>query len=203
MRARAIVPKINVEVHMSRRLLPCALVVALGPTDCGGAPSLRIDPPQALLADAQVALVLLASNRGEVTTANAAEPQLRAPAIDLYARIAVADHSQAVAREESLFKLFRIMPQPSPLSDELMERTLTETLMRALQPPSPAYDLLYICTERDDDVATRLALNRLALTVVSDVLYDELSTTSDTVTHHILLAEAAISAQGGCFGASP
>jgi predicted outer membrane protein len=188
---------------MGRRLVPCALVLALGPCGCGGAPSLHEQPAVQLLADAQVAFVLLASNRGEVTTAGAAEPQLRLPAVDAYARTMIADHTAAMRREEALFAAVGITPMPSVLSDEVMARTLTETLRWALQPPSLSYDVSYICTERDDDVQTRQALERLAPTVVSDALYAETLLAGDTITQHILLAEAAISAQGGCFGANP
>jgi predicted outer membrane protein len=164
-------------------------------------PSVAADPPA--LADAQVALVLLALNRGEVITADAAEPNLRLPAIDDYARRAIADHSAATTREEALLDTAGITPEPSALSDELAQRTLTETLVWVLQSPGRAYDLSYICTELTDDALAVPALNRMATTVGNAALRAETLRAGDTIAQHLGLAQAAISAQGGCLGGGP
>jgi hypothetical protein len=185
-----------------RLALACALLCAGPLSGCGGAPSSAhsADADPQALADAQVALVLLAANKGEVTTADAAEPNLRLPAIDAYARLAIADHTAAMAREELLVAAEHITPQRSAVSDALMERTLTETLYWVLQAPGLAYDLSYICTELVDDAATVEALNRLAVTVENRALRAETLRAGDTIAQHMALAEHAISAQGGCFG---
>ncbi len=138
-----------------------------------------------------------------MTTANAAEPNLRLRAVDDYARRAIADHSAATAREEALWAEAGITPQPSELSKELMQRTLVETLMWALQSPGRAYDLSYICTELRDNERVVQAFDRLAETIESAALRAETLRARDTIAQHIALAAAAISAQGGCLGGGP
>jgi predicted outer membrane protein len=206
--ARGRAEPLIVEVLMrSRRLeLAGALACASLLHGCDGAPASAAttsadDAP--VLTDAQVALVLLALNRGEVITAGAAEPNLRLPAVDGYARRAIADHRAAAAREEALLAAAGITPQPSALSDEVDARTLTETLVWVLQPPSRAYDLSYICTEIGDDARAVPALDRLAVTVSNAELRAETLRAGELLAQHLSLAAAAISAQGGCLGGGP
>ena len=180
-----------------------ALASVLG---CGGAPPPAMSAPAdtlPVLADGQVALVLLATNRGEVTTAGAAEPNLRLADIDDYARRAIADHTAATAREETLLADAGITPLPSWLSDELMQRTLVRTLTWVLQSPGRAYDLAYICTELNDDERVVQAFNRLVVTIESAPLRAETVRAREMIAQHIALAGDAISAQGGCLGGGP
>jgi predicted outer membrane protein len=109
-----------------------------------GAGGMGVDVPDVSgLTDAQILLVADTLNEGEVNQAVAAFPRLTVPAVEDYADLMIAHHTEAREDIAALAQTLNIVPAPSSVRQELRAEAEAGVEM-LLSSPADALDLPYI-----------------------------------------------------------